>query len=522
MVVPEPRTISRRQLLRAAAISGAALGLSSCAAKPVQKVDTSGPPRRGGTLRVGLVGGSSTDTVDAHIPASQSDGARLINMYDALARRDENYELEYRLATAIEPNDDATEWTITLRDGAEFSDGRPVRPEDVIFSFDRIRDPKDPKSGAASISHVSSMEVVDAQRVRISLERPDATLRDSLAEYQMGIVPEGYDPKNPIGAGPFKLEHFTPGQSTILVRNDNFWGGAPYLDRVELIDFQEEDAMLNALLSSQVDAIGSLNHSLARVIDADERLNTLVSETGMWLPLTMRVDAAPFDDVRVRQAMRLACDRKQMVDQVYSGEGQLGNDMFSLYDPAYPHDFPQREQDITKAKELLAEAGYPNGLDVTLVASEIQTGAVRSAQVFAEQARQAGIRVKIEQVDSSTFFAEGNYLEYPFALSFYYTRNFLQQVNQCAAADSPFNETHWVDEDFMAKANEARTITDDAKRGELVRELQRELYDDGGYIIWGFANQIDAYHNYVVGLTPHPGGMPLGQAMFERVWIAEV
>ncbi|QNP93463.1 hypothetical protein IA203_06025 [Corynebacterium wankanglinii] len=122
------------------------------------------------------------------------------------------------------------------------------------------------------------------------------------------------------------------------MRNDNYWGKAPLLDSVEIIDFQEEDAMLNALLSSQVDAIGNLNHSLARVIEADPRLSTLVSETGMWLPLTMRVDVAPFDDVRVRRAMRLVADRTQLVDQVYSGEGQLGNDMFSLYDPAYPKD----------------------------------------------------------------------------------------------------------------------------------------------------------------------------------------
>lgn len=513
--------MTRRQLLRATALGGATFALASCSPSPVEHFDVEGPPKRGGTLRVGLVGGSSTDTVDAHIPTSSSDATRLINMYDSLVRHDENYDLEYRLATAVEPSPDATEWTVTLREGVQFSDGRPVRPEDIIFSYDRIRDPDDPKSGAASINHIDYMEATGPRELRIVLSEADATLVDSLAEYQMGIVPEGYDPKNPVGSGPFKLEYFSPGQSTTLVRNDNYWGEAPLLDSVEIIDFQEEDAMLNALLSSQVDAIGNLNHSLARVIEADPRLSTLVSETGMWLPLTMRVDVAPFDDVRVRRAMRLVADRTQLVDQVYSGEGQLGNDMFSLYDPAYPKDFPQREQNIEEAKRLLAEAGYPDGLDVTLNAAEIQTGALRSAQVFAEQASAAGIHVHINQVDSSTFFADGNYLEYPFALTFYYTRNFLQQVNQCATAASPFNETHWSDDAFTAKANKARTIVDDGTRREMIRELQRQLYDDGGYIIWGFANQIDAYQNYVVGLKTHPGGIPLGQALFERVWIAE-
>ncbi|WP_267208463.1 ABC transporter substrate-binding protein [Corynebacterium sp. Marseille-P8863] len=513
--------LSRRQLLQATVMGGATLALASCSTAPVEEIDISGPPKQGGTLRIGLVGGSSTDTVDAHVPTSTSDAARVINLYDALARRDDDYNLEYRLAEAIEPNADATEWTITLREGAQFSDGRPVRPEDVMFSYDRIRDPQDPKSGAASISHIDSMEVLDNRRLLIRLAVADAALVDSLAEYQMGIVPEDYDPEHPIGAGPFTLEDFTAGQSTTLVRNDNYWAGPAHLDAVRIIDFQEEDAMLNALLSSQVDAIGSLNHALARVIDEDPRLSTLISETGMWLPLTMRVDVAPFDDVRVRQAMRLAVNRQQMVDQVYSGQGQLGNDMFALYDEAYPRDFPQREQDVQKAKELLAEAGYPDGIEVDLVTSEIQSGAVRTAQVFAEQAREAGITVNIQQVDSSTFYASGNYLEYPLAQSFWYTRNFLQQVNQCATADSPFNETHWVREDFTQRVHEARAIVDKPEREARIRELQQELYDEGGYIIWGFANQVDAYHNYVVGLTPHPSGVPLSQAMFHKIWLAE-
>ncbi|QNP93464.1 twin-arginine translocation signal domain-containing protein [Corynebacterium wankanglinii] len=121
--------MTRRQLLRATALGGATFALASCSPSPVEHFDVEGPPKRGGTLRVGLVGGSSTDTVDAHIPTSSSDATRLINMYDSLVRRDENYDLEYRLATAVEPSPDATEWTVTLREGVQFSDGRPVRPK---------------------------------------------------------------------------------------------------------------------------------------------------------------------------------------------------------------------------------------------------------------------------------------------------------------------------------------------------------------------------------------------------------
>ena len=514
--------LTRRQLFGATVAVGAAGALASCSSQaPAEQIDTSGPPRKGGTLRVGLVGGSTADTVDAHIPASASDAARVVNLYEPLVRRGYEYELENRLAESVEPNDAATEWTVVLREGVKFSDGRPVRPEDVVATLERVADPDDPKNGAGSIAHVESTEIIDDRTLVIKLSQPDAAFVDTLSEYQMGIVPEDYDPENPIGAGPFKLVNFTPGQSTSLERNEHYFEGPANLDGVEIIDFYQEDAMLNALLSSQVDGIGALNHALVRVIEADPRLNVVSSETGMWLPFTMRVDAAPFDDERVRQAMRVAAKRPGMVDQVFSGEGQVGNDMFALYDPAYPHEFPQRDQDIEKAKSLLAEAGYPDGIDVELHTSEIASGAIRAAQVYAEQVREAGIRVKINQVDSTTFWAEGNYLSYPFSQTFYYTRNFLEQVNRCATADAPFNETHWDDDDFTARAVEARSIADDRQRGEIIKELQKELFERGGYIIWGFPNNVDAYHNYVVGARPHPSGVALSQALFYDMWIAE-
>src|SRR5699024_8949075 len=144
------------------------------------------------------------------------------------------------------------------------------------------------------------------------------------------------------------------------------------------------------LLSTQVDAIAGIPLSLVEVIDADERMNILNSETGMWLPFTMRVDKKPFDDVKVRQAFRLVVDREQMIEQVLSGLGTVGNDMFGPLSENCPG-FPQRRQDIAKATMLPAEAGYPGGLEVELATDPSQSGAVESAQVFAQQAAEAGI-----------------------------------------------------------------------------------------------------------------------------------
>ena len=238
--------LTRRELLGATAVGGAATALAACGSSaPVKEIDPSTPPRKGGRLRVGLVGGSASDKLDAHIPSSTSDAARVINLYETLVRRGYDYELENRLAESFEPNADATEWTIVLREGVKFSDGRPIRPQDVIATLKRIGDPDDPKSGAGSIAHIEEMVPEGDRKLVLKLTQPDAELYDVFCEYQMGIVPEDYDPENPIGAGPFKLVDFTPGRATTLARNEHYFLGPANLDEVTIIDFQQDLSLIH-------------------------------------------------------------------------------------------------------------------------------------------------------------------------------------------------------------------------------------------------------------------------------------
>ncbi|WP_152352488.1 ABC transporter substrate-binding protein [Brachybacterium subflavum] len=516
-----PAGPSRRTLLGGAAGIGSLGLLSACGRAAAPEVDVDGEPRRGGTLRVGLVGGSSADSVDAHTPVNSGDSARVINLYDPLLLRGDDYQLEHRLAESFEPNAEATIWTAKLRRHVTFHDGSPLTADDVVFTFERIIDPDDPKSGAAGLAALDKIVAVDDHTVEFHLHEPDSALDDIIGQYSQGIVPRGYDPEAPIGTGPFSLASFDPGQSTVLKANTEYWDGAPYLDQVQLLNFNDTDAMVNALLSSQVDCIGQIPLALVDVLGSDERMKILNSETGMWLPFTMRVDVKPFDDVRVRQAMRLAVDRPQMIEQVFSGYGRAGNDMFAPLDPDYPKDFPQREQDVAEAKRLLAEAGHPDGIDVELVTAPIQSGAVEAAQVFAEQAKDAGIRISIRRVDTTTFFGE-DYLQWDFAQSFWYTRNFTSQAVSCVLEGSPFNETHFIDEEFAKRIDAIRAELDEKTRGSLIREAQRQLFEEGGYIIWGFGNQVDAYQGYVVGLVENATGLPLSGYTFRRVWLGEV
>ncbi len=513
---------SRRAVLGGAVVIGLSGLLAACSGGALvgQAPALTGPPKQGGRLRVGFVGGGAADTVDGAIATNLGDIARAINMYDSLLYRDDDYALQPMLAASLRPNSDATVWTAELRRDVKFCDGRGMTAKDVVASVKRIIDPDDPKSGAAGLAHLADVVALDDHTVEFRLSSPDSALDDGLGQYSMTIVPEDFDVENPVGTGPYMLESFVPARSTVLKANPHYWGEeGPYLDTIELLNFNDTDALINALLSSQVDVVAQIPAALSEVIESDARMRVLDSDTGMWLPFTMRTDVEPFDDERVRQAFRLVVDREQMIEQVLSGHGRVGNDMFAPYDPAYP-EFPQRTQDIAEAKRLLAEAGYPDGIDIELATAPIQAGVVEAAQVYAEQAAEAGIRVTINRMDLTTYW--GGYLEYPFSQSFWYTRNFLPQSNSGSMPDAPFNETHWADEEFVQLVEQARGETDDDARGALIEEAQRIMYERGSLIIWGFSDQLDAHQSYVGGLVPNATGLPLSGFQLHRVWIGDL
>ncbi|RZQ63773.1 ABC transporter substrate-binding protein [Amycolatopsis suaedae] len=510
------RRITRRQLLAGAALLGATPILSSCSGGATAAEPT-GPPRRGGTLRVGVTGGGAADTLDPHIPSTNPDIARTVNLFEPLIGRGHEYQLEPMVAESVRPSPDARVWTAVLRDGIRFSDGRPVTPADVVATFRRVTDPDDPKSGAASLSMLDEVVATGARTVEFRLNEPSAVFDDFLGQYALGIVPADFTPDRPVGTGAFRLESFTAGLQSVFVRNEHYWRpGEPYLDRLVLINFTEDDARINALLSSQVDAIDQVPVALIDVLRSDPRMRILNSETGTWLPFTMRVDRPPFDDVRVRQAMRLLVDREQMINQVLSGQGRVGNDLYAPFDPAYAS-LPQRRHDVEGARWLLAQAGKPN-LDVELVTAPIQAGAVEAAQVFQRQAQEAGVTVRVRRVDTTTFFGE-NYLSWDFAQSFWYTRNYLPQVANGSLPDSPYNETHWNDPEFLGLVTRARRTVDSGQRAELTRQAQRIEHERGGNIVWGFMNQVDAHQAYVAGLVPDRTGLSLSGYQFRHVWL---
>jgi peptide/nickel transport system substrate-binding protein len=517
--------LSRRALLRGGALLGlgtAAGELAACAGDgPNRQVSGTDlrPQRRGGVLRVGVTGGSTKDTLDPHRPPTYPDQARVSNLYEPLFIRDPSYTVQPVLAESLEPSQDARTWTLRLRQGVEFHDGKTLDVDDVAFTLRRILDPATRANGAAlSMVDVAGLRRLDARTLVIPLKQPYALLKDLLAQYYLGIVPAGFDVTRPVGTGPFRYGSFTPGQTSTFTRFDKYWRtDQPYVEELVIIDFPDDLKRVQALLDGQVEAIDNLPQTKIDMVKA-AGANVLISQTGAWIPFTMRVDAEPFRDVRVRRAMRLIVDREQLVNQALNGQGRIANDLYAPFDVAYAKDLPQRQQDLPQAMSLLKQASH-QGLQVELVTSSgIGAGAVEAARLFARQAQAAGVDVRVREVDSGEFYGQ-NYLKWPFALDYWFTRGYLPQVCLGSLCDAPYNECHWNDAHFIALIDQARGELDATRRIQLLREAQNIEYDSGGYIVWGFKNQIDAYSAKVTGFVPDRN-LPLSSFQFRTVSFA--
>ncbi len=361
--------ISRRQLVTSAAglvvVGGlaAACGGGSSPGNGGTGGGGGGQPKRGGNFRLGVTGGGSKDIMDGQNIITKPDQARLVTAFETLLLFDDNYKLTTDGLAESVTADNPKQYTISLKKGIEFSNGKTLTADDVLYSFQRIGTKANGLTGYAATAtmDIAGMKKVDKYTVTLPLKTADSTVPQTLASYTFCVVPVGYQayPHPQVGTGAFKLKSFTPGQQSTHVRNPNYWRtGEPYFDQVTIQDFNDSTAQANALLGGQIDAMTDLPASQVRVLQG-RGMHALVSKTGGWLPLCMAIDLPPFNDVRVRQAMRLIVDRPQMIEQVLSGYGSLGNDLYAPFDPGYDH-LPQRHQDIGEAKRLLKAAGQQN------------------------------------------------------------------------------------------------------------------------------------------------------------------
>lgn len=507
----------RSRLVRSTAAVGLAASLMMTAPAPAMAENVP----VGGTLKTAWVGGGTAETIDPTTWLTLLELARISAVFDRLTLLDEAGEPQLMLAESVERNADATVWTVRLRPDVTFHDGSPLTAEDVLYSFRSSMERGYFAPTNFSVIDMEKSRVVDDLTVEFVLKAANAEFDRIVADASASIIKAGTTDfsEQIIGTGPYKMVEWVPGVRTDLVRNEDYWGDPVPLDRLEIIEINDETARINALMSGQVDMAVNIPPYFADQLEAAPGFSVAYGSGSVAPPIYMRQDTPPFDNVAVRQALRLAIDRQKCVDVALDGRGEVGNDLFGPSFTSYAEDIPQRQYDPEKARALLDEAGIGE-LSVELVTAP-GVGMLECAAVFKESAKAADIDITLRQISAADLYnPESIYLQVPFGTTEWKGVSFQEVARTALLQTSYANETANNDPEFDAGFAAAEATLDEGARNAKFAELQRDLWDEGGYIVWGIQQPVTAFSDRVGGhetLTgPDVGFLPAGLG---ELWI---
>ncbi|MEU5052270.1 ABC transporter substrate-binding protein [Streptomyces sp. NPDC021096] len=513
--------LTRRQAMWAGAGIGVAALLAACGNgndKATSPAATDGKPKKGGTLRIGALGRTSATTRDPHgVQGNESDYLIIALAYDTLTAPGLKDNTVGRLASGWKSSADLRTWRFTIAKGAAFHDGSPVTADDVAWSLRRLRNTP---AGAGRLPGIKADSITADGRDTVVLvsDEPNAALPllTRLATFVLKKdTPDKEVAKAP-GTGPFKLDWYRGGNAR-LIRNDKWHGGPVHLDAIEVTMFESPQGMANALLGGQIDLASNVGAVAARTAASRKDIQLVRRPNDMAMPIVMRTADGPFADARVREAMKLLVDREAMVKQVLSGYGTVANDILGTGDPGYAKDIPQRARDLAKAKKLLTEAGFDLSRTYELITTEDVPGLAESATLFATQAREADVKIKVVKQESGAFY-DKTWLKGTFYTNYWGTNDsvvFFASKTMTTGAGQ--NEAGWSEPTFDATYRKVVGTADDKARTTALRELQRIEHEKSGYLLWGMADGIDLAAPRVRNLPRLPG---YGRVQLENVWLS--
>jgi peptide/nickel transport system substrate-binding protein len=510
---------NRRSVLLGAGALGATtlLGLSG---QPLRAAT----PSQGGTLRLGIGSFDSGETLDPQVTETKFMQNLQWQIRNNLIEIGAGGVLVPELATSWEANDDLTVWTIKLRQGVEFHNGKTMNADDVVFSINLHRGEDSISQSKALVAVISDVQASAPDEVTITLTGPNAGFPPILALTNLTIVPA--DDMNfdaGIGTGGYILEAYEPGVKSIARKNPNYWKSErAHFDSVEMLAIRDVNARTTALQTGEIDAMNSVDPTTAGLLSAMPGIDLLQTQGKVHYAFSMITTDPLFADARVRKAMKLSINRQDMVDKVLNGYGSIANDQpiseaYEYYNP----DIAQHEYDPEQAKSLLAAAGV-EGLTTTLHASNTPfTGAVDAAQLFSEHAAASGINIEVAREPEDGYWSN-IWGKKPFFATRWSGRaneDLMLSLAYSREALGGYNATNWDNEAFNLALNAARSERDDTKRRELYGECQSILAEDGGIIAPVWADFLDAKSSKVSTGDAISGDWDLdGNRCAERWW----
>lgn len=446
------------------------------------------------------------DGLDPHRATAAGTKEVLFNIFEGLVKPDAAGDLQPAIAENYSIENGGQIYRFALRSGVRFHDNTEVTAEDVKYSLERAAGLGGGEPIVAALSKIESVEIKDAHTVEINLNTQDT---DFLPYLTVAIVPQHIEDleKQPIGTGPYKFVSRSPQENVVLTRFDNYWGEKAYLRDVTLKIESNPDAIVMDLQGGSIDMFARLT---TVQVDQLSRDQFTIYEGTMNLVQAMYLNNAekPFDDVRVRQALCYAIDPQQIMDFVSGGAGtELGSSMFPAFTKYYLEELNHTyDQDLDKARELLTEAGYPDGFSFMLTVPSNYTQHVDTAQVLKEQLAKIGVDAQIQGIEWNSWLSD-----------VYSGRKFQATVVGVDAANltpsallSRFvsdagnnfcNYSNPAYDEAFAKAYEA---TNDADRTHYIKECERILSETAANVYIQDLPEFVALNKKYTGYTFYP------------------
>jgi peptide/nickel transport system substrate-binding protein len=490
--VPAGR-MSRRDFVQLAI----AAGMSAAAADMMFTTAVRAAPKKGGSLKMAHGSGSTKDSLD---PISYTDNFMQSvgwgDLSNSLTVVDFKGNVGPDLAESFEPSDALKKWVFKIRKGATFHNGKNVKPDDVIASFHHHMG-KDSKSPVKSVLEAVTDIKGDGDNVIFMLSGGNADFPYIASDYHIPICPAKADGtmdwQSGVRTGPFVLDKLDLGTSAKLKRNPNSWGTC-WVDDVEHLAIIDPAARTSALIGGSVHYMDRCEFKTVSQLRQNKKV-TVDALTGYGhYDFAMRCNAAPFDKLEVRQAMKWAINRDEIVKKVLSGFGVAGNDNPIAPSIKYAYNpKPTYKYDPDKARSILKKAGITD-LKVDLSTADTAfAGAVDAAVLYQQQAKKAGIDINVIHEPNDTYW-DTVWLKKPFCADYWGGRPTIDWLCTVVyAKGAAWNETAWDNARFNELLVQARSETDEKKRAAMYQEMQQLIHDDGGFISIGFNQQVHAY-----------------------------
>jgi peptide/nickel transport system substrate-binding protein len=482
------RHIARRSVLQgigggAAAVAAGGLlagcgGSSDGGAAPADD----GKPRRGGRLRAAFTGSSAESSSVIQATATPVDYVRARIVWDTIGEMDGSRPV-WRVAESVEPNRDATIWTVRVRDGITFSDGKALTAEDVLFTLRTFASQPTTQSAFLAGLDTKASRTRDKRTLQLHLKSADGFFDLVLAQ-SMFVFPDGTkDFAKAPGSGPFVLKKWSRGKSSLLTARKDYWGeGGPYLDEIELLSVTEAEARLNGLKAGQFDYAGALTLPTTRAEAGNSRLRITTAPRELWgeLAFSMNLSTSPFTHAEAVRAVRYAIDREAMVRTVTLGKGEIADDAMGRHQSWYDASLPRTGYDPDRARRLMS-SGDLKGTKLSIRTSNYEYGPLEAAAAFVEQGRKAGLKVAVDKVPAADFYTDiTSLLGAPVKTSFYHPLPLPLALSLYYGPQASYPFTGPSDDTLNELMSAMHAAVGDGERTRAVHDVQQHLHQHGG------------------------------------------